>query len=111
MTTMFIEDLLPPLRPIVLQAREDRPRSTFADIAARAHLRGDAFKAPQHPRPPQKKLMNFLNKRPACDTVAFSDVGDQSFGGEAPHVADGPILAGESPAILDFVTRPLEQTQ
>ena len=44
-TTFFMEGLTPAIKPLVLQAREDRPRSSFEDTVAYARSHGDAFRA------------------------------------------------------------------
>ena len=44
-TTLFIEGLLPPIKPLVLQAREDRPPSSFEDTVAQARAQGAAYRA------------------------------------------------------------------
>ena len=47
-TTLFMEGLTPAIKPLVLQARKDRPRSSFEDTVAHARSHGDALRA-QHP--------------------------------------------------------------
>ena len=44
---LFKEGLTPAIKPQVLQAREDRPRSSFEDTVSHARSHGDAFRA-QH---------------------------------------------------------------
>ena len=42
-TNLCIEGFTPAIKPLVLQAREDRPRSSFEDTVAHARSHGDAF--------------------------------------------------------------------
>lgn len=49
---MLTVSLLSSLRLLVLQAREDRPKSNCLDIVAQARLERDALRAQQHVRAP-----------------------------------------------------------
>ena len=75
-TTLFIESLTPPIKPLVWQAREDQLLSSFKDTVARERSHGDAFLT-QHatgrrvdfrkPRP-VKQVLAALNGVPSTST-------------------------------------------
>lgn len=56
---MFVEGQLPHLRPLVLQVREDRSRSSYLDFLAQPRSKGNAFIAKQQLRPFEKKEVTF----------------------------------------------------
>ena len=68
-TTLFIEGLTPAIKPLVLQAREDRPRSSFKDTVAHARSHGDAFRAQQA----AGRRVDFLKPRSVKPVVAALD--------------------------------------
>ena len=43
-TTLFIEGLSPAIKPLVLQAGKNRPRSSFEDTVAQARAQGAAYR-------------------------------------------------------------------
>ena len=68
-TTLFIEGLTPAIKPLVLQAREDRPRSSLEDTAAHARTHGDAFRVQQA----AGRRVDLLKPLPVKQVVAALD--------------------------------------
>lgn len=100
---MFIEGLLSSLRSLVLEAREDRPRSNLLYIVVQTRFLGDAMRAQMYVRAPEKKHVTFLSKKSGRDPVSYAD-GDEYF-------LEGVMLIGESSYISEFQALPSNTSQ
>ena len=113
-TTLFIEGLTPAIKPLVLQTREDRPRSSFEDTMAHACSHGEALRAQQA----SGRRVDFARPRPgkqvlaALDSVLSSTTGptashqtaagaENYFATEGSHVWGIPSLPTEDSSLKD----------
>ena len=113
-TTLFIEGLTPVIKPLVLQTREDRPRSSVEDAVAQARSNGEALRAQQA----SGRRVYFSRPRPgkqvpaALDSVPSSTTGptasyqtaagaENYFATEGDHVGGMPSLPTEDSSCND----------
>ena len=113
-TTLSIEGLTPAIKPLVLQTREDRPRSSFEDTVAHARSHGEDLPAQQA----SGRRVDFARPRPgkqvlaALDSVPSSTTGptasyqtaagaENYFATEGDHVGGMPSLPTEDSSCND----------
>lgn len=108
---MFIEGLLSSLRSLVLEVREDRPRSNLLYIVVQMRFLGDAMRAQMYVRAPEKKHVTFLSKKSGRDPVSYADGDEYFLEGDKPHAGEGVVLIGESSYTSEFPALPSNTSQ